>query len=255
MPSIVPVTYQRHGCKRWQRFSRYTFAAQDAVTPLALAELAKAATALPIAFIRQSDRLVPAAVMGVQNGENLMVSATGSWLGRYVPASYRSYPFMLVKASDGQQVMCVDESSGLVSDEINGEPIFAADSQPSQVIKDILTFLDQTSASRNAAMVATDTLQKHNLIEPWPLTVRSTSGEQRVEGLCRVDEGRLNSLAADALLEVRDTGALVVAYLQLFSMQHIDELASLVRKRNEAAQSNGATIGAIGDTFSFGNLN
>lgn len=42
MPTIMPVSRQRHGNKQWQRFSSYSFAAKDALAPLALAELPKA---------------------------------------------------------------------------------------------------------------------------------------------------------------------------------------------------------------------
>lgn len=259
MPTIMPVSRQRHGNKQWQRFSSYSFAAKDALAPLALAELPKAAAALPIAFILQNDRYIPAALMGFQAGQNLMVSPTGQWLGRYIPAAYRSYPFMLLKTEDGQQqVMCIDETAGLLSGGSGGELFFDRDDQPSKAITQILDFLNQTSASRKAAEAAGAALQRHSLICSWPLTVQSASGEQRVDGLFQVDEAALNALAADALLELRDAGALVVAYLQLLSMQHLGELARLATERNSISAASADTdingLANPGGTFSFGNL-
>lgn len=257
MPSIVPVSRQRHGDKRWKRFSSYAFAASDALAPLALAELTKAATAMPIAFIQQQGRFVPAALMGFQHGQNLMASATGQWLGRYVPAAYRSYPFQLVKAENGQQVMCVDESSGLVSDDVQGECLFGPDGHPSPGVLEVLSFLEQTNSSREAALGITERLQRHQLIQPWPLTVQSASGQQRIGGLFQIDERVLNSIAAECLAELRDSGALLVSYLQLLSMQQLGELANLAKdppSQTEPSETGTSVQVLQGETFSFGNL-
>ena len=46
---------------------------------------------------------------------NLFVGPDGHWLGGYVPASLRSYPFrVLGSEGSGQLALCVDEDSGLV---------------------------------------------------------------------------------------------------------------------------------------------
>ncbi|MBU1307498.1 MAG: SapC family protein [Alphaproteobacteria bacterium] len=258
MPPHVPVSKQRYGNRHWQRFSSYAFAATDALAPLVLAELPKATMALPIAFIVQNGRFVPAALMGLQPGENLMVSITGQWLGRYIPAAYRSYPFQLLEAEDGQHVMCIDEASGLISDGATGERFFEEDGQPSKAISEILTFLQQTHVSKQATEAPTAALQKFELIRPWPLTIQSASGERRFDGLFQIDESVLNTLPAEALGELRDAGALVVAYCQLLSMQNLGELANLAKARSAAASTDsnhGAELRSEGETFSFGNLN
>ena len=71
MPNHQVITRERHGAKRWLRYTGYAFAMHEAVLPLALAELAKAALSLPIGFIAQGDGFVPAAVMSLQPEKNL----------------------------------------------------------------------------------------------------------------------------------------------------------------------------------------
>ncbi len=257
MPPIVPVSLQRHGDKHWKRCSSYAFAANDVLAPLALAELAKAAPALPVAFIQLDGHLVPAALMGFQQGRNLLVSATGKWLARYIPAIYRSYPFRLVKAENGQQVLCVEEASELVSDGPEGECLFGLHGKPSSGVLEVLSFLEQINASREAAKGVIELLQRHQLIQPWPLSVQSATGTQRIGGLFRIDEKTLNSIDADALVELRDAGALLVCYLQLLSMQQLGELASLATSpTDQKAPSDTGSSGSTqqGETFSFGNL-
>ncbi|RTZ43173.1 peptidase [Candidimonas sp. SYP-B2681] len=228
MPDIKVVSRESHADKRWQRYTSYSFADGDAVAQLVVQELPKAAMVLPVGFVAVGDGFLPVAVQGLQPGKNLLVAADGRWLGGYIPAAYRSYPFMLANTEDGQQVLCFIEDSGLLSD-TEGESFFAEDGEPAQSVKDVLNFLTQVFANRQATQRICEALQKHNLIQPWPITLQTDAGEQVVEGLHRIDEAALNSLSAEAFDEVRQAGALPVAYCQLLSMQHLPKLGQLAQ--------------------------
>ncbi|SMP82517.1 SapC protein [Desulfonatronum zhilinae] len=90
MPNYVPVSKESHATKRWKRFESYAFAAGETFLPLVAAELPKAVTAFPIAFIQQNDLYFPVALLGFEQGENLFVAANGQWVGAYVPSALRS---------------------------------------------------------------------------------------------------------------------------------------------------------------------
>lgn len=238
MPNYQAISRERHGAKRWLRYSGYAFAMRDAIMPLALAELAKAALSLPIAFIVQDDGYVPAAVMSLQPEKNLFVAADGRWIHAHIPAAIRGYPFRLAHASNGRQVLCIDEDSGLLSDGVEGEAFFDAAGNPAQALRDIMDFLAQTEQSWHAAARACAILNKYQLIQPWPIVHQTESGERKIDGLFRIDESALNQLTADALFEVRNTGGLHIAYCQLLSMQHLPalgELAAAVAKAEAQA--------------------
>jgi hypothetical protein len=117
MPKYQAITRTDFANLRWKRYESYAFAAQDAVAPLVVQELPKACMSLPIAFIQQGETFVPAAVQGLQPGQNLFVSPDGRWVGPYTPAAYRGYPFALANADNGQVVLCVDTDSGLVGED------------------------------------------------------------------------------------------------------------------------------------------
>ena len=91
MPVIMPISRERHGTKRWKRHNGYKFAAANAVAPLVINELPRAALALPIGFIAQGDDYMPAAVLGLAPGQNLLVAPDGRWGGSYIPAFFRGY--------------------------------------------------------------------------------------------------------------------------------------------------------------------
>lgn len=264
-PNYQTVTRERHGEQRWQRPSNYTFAAHDALSPLTAAELSKAVLSLPLAFIEQDGAFVPVAVLGLQPGSNLLVAPGGRWTGQYIPAAFRSYPFRLAPTGDGQQVLCIDEASALVTSGPGGERFFTDDGQPAQVTLDMLNFLQQVEQSRLATAAACAALHRNGLIRPWPITVKTEAGDQAVAGLHQIDEATLGQLPGDALQELTRAGALAVAYCQLLSMQHLPALGQLAQARAQAAAAalNSAVLSAgnldleflkRGDTISFGNL-
>lgn len=102
--------------------------------------------------------------------------------------------------------------------------------------------------------------------ESWPITnpfprprtrtcvgiaIKTEQGEAKTSGLFRVDEAALNAAPADDLVELRRTGALMMAYCQLFSSQHLAVLGRPAAARPTASlsttdngfQSDNGTIG------------
>jgi hypothetical protein len=235
MPNYQAISRERHAGQRWKRYTSYRFAAADSVVPLVAAELPKAVMSLPIAFIEQGEVYVPAAVLGLQPGNNVFVAPDGRWVGNYIPAAFRGYPFRLAKTEDGQQALCIDEDCDLLTDGPTGEAFFNDDGLPAQATLNILGFLTQIEQNRVVTATACAVLQKHTLIRPWPITLKTESGEKQISGLFQIDEAALNQLSAEALLEIRDAGALPIAYCQLLSMQHLPLLGQLTEAQAKAS--------------------
>ena len=95
MPTFHAIAQSTHADKRWKRYTSYAFAAKEALTPLVAQELPRAVLHLPIAFVRQDEQFMPAAMLGIQPGQNLFVAPDGRWLCGYTPAAYRAHPFAL----------------------------------------------------------------------------------------------------------------------------------------------------------------
>lgn len=237
MPNFQPISKTTHTHLSWKRYSSYLFAAQDAVAPLVMQELPKAAMALPVAFIQQEGQFTPAAVQGLQPGQNLFVAPDGRWIGPYTPAAYRGYPFALAHAENQQWVLCIDADSGLVG-EGHAERFFDDNTEPSQSVKDVLNFLQQVRANREVTQRLCTALDTEGLIQPWPITIKGDKAEQTVQGLYRIDEAKLNTLSSEALHRIHQLGALPLVYCQLLSMQHLQTLGQLAEAHARAkAQS------------------
>ena len=195
---------------------------------------------MPIAFVEQSGRYVPVAVLSPLQGHNLFVGPGGQWLGSYVPSLLRGYPFVLARNEGAENAMlCIDEDSGLIVD-ANGETqkFFEDDGSPSEAIKAILNFLHQVEQNRTATDLAVAGLAEAGLMAPWPLTVSVDNQPRTVNGLCRVDEAKLNELDDESFLKLRKSGALPLAYMQLLSMGRVavfQQLDQLQRQLSQAA--------------------
>ena len=263
MADYQVITRERHGHQYWLKQSGHRFAAGDALCPLVAQELPTAVLSLPIGFVAEGEQFMPVAVQGLEAGQNLLVAADGRWLASYIPAPYRGYPFRMAPTEQGEQVLCIDEASGLLS-ESAGEHFFNEDGTPAKPVLEILEFFNQIDANRQLTRSICAVLQQHGLIHPWPITVQGEQGVQKVEGLFRIDEAALNALTAESLAEVRTAGGLIMAYCQLLSMQHLATLGTLAQAHaeakkdqlaREASAKNGELhLGFMNDsgTFSFG---
>lgn len=233
MPNYQAISRKNHSHLHWNRSSGYSFATEDTLIGLSIAELPKAVMAMPIAFVDQSGSFAPVAVLGLQTKQNLFVARNGRWLGSYIPAALRTHPFRLAINGD-QHMLCVDTDSDLISSE-TGEGFFEPDGQPTQAIQETLNMLTLLERSRSATAAACAALKKHQLLGPWTISVKSDNGEKKIAGLFQINEEALNSLPADALHDVRQAGALVMAYCQLLSRQHLPMLGELAKAHSSAA--------------------
>jgi len=244
MPQFTVVSHERHTGKRWLRSSSHRFAAADAMVPVVGAELARAAVSMPLAFVEHEGRYSLVAVLSLTSGRNLFVAPDGRWLGSYVPACYRAYPFGVVPKQGTDEVMLVvDEDSGLVTDaRLGGEAFFDDEGKLSPALKSIFDFLIQLETSRRSTQAAVSALAEAGIIQPWPITVKTEQGEQPIRGLYRVDEAGLNALPDGIFLTLRKAAALPVAYAHLLSTAQIGLFSELTKLQAQLGPPLSSTV-------------
>ncbi|MEG1453964.1 MAG: SapC family protein, partial [Comamonas sp.] len=221
--------------------------------------LHSAALHLPMAFVAHGDSFVVVAVLGLQQGQNLLVApSNGQWVAGYVPAALRGYPFSLVPTDDGRKALAMDIESGLVGDALEGEALFE-NGQTTQQVQSLLNFLTQLDQDRGVTQRLCALLAAQGVIQPWPIKAVADDGDKQIAGLFRIDPVRLNQLDAQALHALQQTGALQMAYLQLISMEHLPTLGKLVQLHAQYAKDQQLMNGKAGeatdfqsDTLSFG---
>jgi hypothetical protein len=237
MPQFAAVSRERHANKKWLRYSNHAFAAREMIAPIVGAELARAAVAMPCAFLQQSGRFTLVAVLSIIAGRNMFVGPDGRWLGLYVPAVFRLYPFRVLPTEKADSVvLCVDEQSSLVVDgATTGDEFFDAQGNPAPVLKPVFDAAMALERNRKSTEFAVDALAQAGVIRPWEIKVKSNEGGERpITGLHRVDEAALHTLPDEAFLNLRKTGALPIAYTQMLSMGQLGLLQHLARVRTQA---------------------
>ena len=238
MPKFVPISVERHRNGYWRRGTSYSFAKQEVLFPIYGAELPRAALSNLIALVPQKEVMIPVMVMGLYPGQNVYVRESGDWGTSYVPAELRAHPFKILNTTDGQPAICVDESSGLLSSSDNmnpPEPLLTSSGELAAGAKQMLNLLLEIDAERVVTQAAIGLLRDANLIIPWPIDVGTPESPDMVHGLFRVDERAMNLMPASAFSELRTHGALALAYAQLLSIQHLDDIKQRVRIDRETA--------------------
>lgn len=253
---IHPISWERHGSKGWKGYENYRFAERTALAPLAASEISRAVLSLPIAFTQTNAGWQTVAVLSAMPEQNLYVAPDGRWLGGYVPASLRSYPFKLGRAEGSDEgFLCVDEASALIVDK-GGQPLFDDVAKLSARASEIWAFIVEVNRGQLQLNGATEVLANADILAPWPIKAIDGDRELTVEGLHRIDEAALNALDDQAFAKIRKAGVLALAYAQLFSSSHMDRLNELGRIRaqslKERASEVAPTFEASNSAFAFG---
>lgn len=269
MRRYVPVTLDRHSSLAWKRFDDFGFCSADHTAPIVLAELAKASVSMPVGFTRSDEGYQLAVLLGIEGSPNLFVTQSGRWVGSYVPASFRGYPFTLVPSSvQGEAILSVDEDGPCVGPAGGLEwdqAFFTSQGKVAQLVSQIVWFLKQVHASEEATHAAVAALDEQGLIVPWALSLETAAGLRGLHGVYRVDDEKLARLGGDALEALHRAGALMLAHAQILSMQKLDLLQQLFDDRGTMAEPQAAgayepsalsdvELGMPGSGFSFENL-
>ena len=229
MAKPIPLTPQTHKDKRWLTASTYNFAKKSALIPLVSADMIQAIIDMPVVFTQKG----PAALLGYKTDNNLYIDDKGKWLGKYVPAALKGYPFQLARNQNKNFILCVTDDPDYITDSPKGLPFFDEKDKPTAQVQKIMTFLKQVEQNKAITAKAFQALQKHEVIKPWPVVLEVQGKKHRLDGLFRADEKKLSQLSDEAFLELRKARALQLAYSQMISMQHAAKLGKMAEEQME----------------------
>jgi hypothetical protein len=224
----------------------FGFAAKTNSVILAGVEFSEAAKEYPIVFAQAGNAVVPVALLGLRNEENLFVDAAGQWDGRYIPAFVRRYPFVLAETGTaGQRVVCIDEGyPGLSQDA--GERLFD-DAGPTPVLTQAMAFLEEYQRQYLRTETFIKRLQDNNLLMALNAQVDLLDGQKfNLAGLLVIDEKKLLALGDAEALALFRAGELAWVYCHLMS------LGCLAPMVNRVALAAGVAPAAVADAAAAG---
>ena len=200
-------------------------------------EFPEACKHFPIVFAKAAGNLVlPMALLGFRDLENLFVGASGRWEGEYVPAYVRRYPFVLARTGDGKKfTVCIDETyPGFGADE--GQPLFNASGEPTEYLKSVLAFLQDYQAQLERTDSFLKTLREFDLLMDVAANVNLPGGKRySMAGLMMVDERKLKVLPDEKILRLFRSGELAWIHSHLISIGNFRRLLNKAAAPEPAA--------------------
>lgn len=202
------------------------FARHLNVIYITAAEFARASHDFPLAFAREhSGKLVPIALTGLNEGENLFIDANGVWAPDvYCPAFIRRYPFFTATVADGTEqraLICVDERA-LTTD---APALINAAGEPTDRWREIELLIMEMDNEQRATAALCDRLVELDLLEPFEADFHPRGKpEVRVAGLLRVNEQRLHRLDETDIVALMRAGHLARIYAHLLSFENFNRL-------------------------------
>lgn len=219
-----PLSAENHGGLGVKQVQQpFAFLREAHAVPVTVTEFGVAAASYPIIFV--GDDYTPVAVMGVRQGQNLFVDTHGFVVeDHYLPAFVRRYPFVFAadEASD-RLLLCIDRAAPMVSNQ--PDVAFFENGQPSRFTNDAIEFCKEFERQRRATADFVKMIRDMDLFEQKTVAFqpRDTQGNevgpsQKVADYWAISEERLNALAPEKYLELRNNGALGACYAHLVSL-------------------------------------
>lgn len=228
------VSKAHHTGKTWKKLSHFKALADEQTVPLVAAEFVKACVAFPIAWVRTYESFEPIALLGLRSNENLFISTSYQWRASYLPVYYRAQPFRLMPIGKDSLALGVREDVGRVSDDGGGDPFFDQQGELSESLAEFVCLLQKVEANREVTAVASGALNAAGLLEPWTLAPVIHGQLKQLVGLYRISQEKLDKVGGETLEQLRNTGALAMAYCQQISQQRVRRLEALHEQRTEA---------------------
>ncbi|MFT7684877.1 MAG: hypothetical protein ACI9FB_000218 [Candidatus Azotimanducaceae bacterium] len=222
--------------------SDFSFAKKTNSVVLAGVEFTEAAKEYPIVFAEAGETMVPVALLGLRNEENLFIGSDHSWDARYVPAFVRRYPFVLASGEDEtRQVVCIDESFSGFNDK-DGEALFGDDGEPAPLLTKALEFLEEYQKQYARTSQFIQRLKENDLLQNLNAKIDMVDGQQfSLTGLFIVDEKKLLALSDEKALEFFKSGELAWVYCHLMSLGNMSSMVDRISKVAAKVEKKGKT--------------
>lgn len=201
----------------------YRFAATAQTILLAATEFFDASRFYPIIFTVTADNTVlPLALLGLEQRENLFVDADGDWLAGYIPAYARRYPF--ITSDEAGQMAVLFDAAFPGFNQPGGEPLFA-DGTMTAKTEEIIAFLRDYCHQMQQTGALGGMLTQAGLLRPIDAQANLNDGRSyALNGMLVVDEQKLAQLTDLEIVKLFRDGTLALIYAHLLSLRNLNVL-------------------------------
>jgi len=216
----------------------YAFISHLNSAPLLGTEIIAAAAEFPIIFspTATEGEYIPLAVMGLKDGQNLLLDENNFLTTRYVPAFIRRYPFVLGSSNDSEMMaVCLDEESKAFDPEgKKGLRLFTEAGEHSEHLKEIVEFLKDYHFRAELTRTFTKRLHELNLLELMSANVSFKGKEEttfNLTGFYVVSREKLKAVSDADALDLFKKDGLELIYAHLSSLPNFNRLIDIMSKQ------------------------
>ncbi|QEY14625.1 multidrug transporter [Cellvibrio sp. KY-GH-1] len=240
--NIQPLSSEVH--RNWAvQVDNYSFVSHLISAPVLATEIPFASAEFPIVFSATANEgeYIPLAIMGLKEGENLMLNDQNQFITRYIPAFIRRYPFVLGgdKSAD-TLALCIDEASTtIIKDGSKGRRLFEENGDQSSHLKEVVEFLKDYQYRAEMTKVFTRRLHELNLLEPMQANITFKGREDsnmNLMGFYVVKREKLKALSDADALDLFKKDGLELIYSHIQSLSNLNDLINKKSERLEASK-------------------
>ena len=245
--NIKPISIETHRKWHYRGLNHYLHTKKDAVVPIVIAEIGRLVSTNPIIFLEENNKVGLYSLQGLLPNNNLMINEQGIWLGDYIPARYRSLPFVLAsnseKKNEEEKILCYLDDLNCVAEkfDVSSTPLFDDAGILSENMKRVFEFLQSIENNEVITQNALSSINKADLLEDWTIALKLTDGEKKMTGLKRINITKLKALPAGTLEDLNKSGGLDVCFASHLSLNNIEKLKQIVIDRSSDERNNNQT--------------
>lgn len=177
-----------------------------------------------------SETLLPVALLGLTQGENLFLSESG-WATDSIPLMMRKGPFFIAKEkqSNGElnSVIAIDDNHPKIQTS-EGEPLFLELGGYSDHLEKTIGILERIESSHEHTAQFAQTLSTMHLVSPVSFSITLRNGNAfSLDGFYGIDEEAVSQLGSQALGELHQRGFLTPLYMMIASQSQLSRLIAL----------------------------
>ena len=249
--SLIALSKTEHIDLSITKNPNYGFFKNQTIIPLCGFELMAAVSEMPLFFMRTTNSFRLFGLLGLEDNQNLCVSASGSWELAFLPAALKVHPFGLGDLKNGNKTLMLPRKNDFLVKRSLGHPLLTQNGEPTELTLSYVKLLSEIQLDLGRAEKACSLLKELDLLEPFSIEVgkgslglgnnhfswRLKTEETDDSVLFRIRPDGFKSIDDDKFLEMRKSGLLTLIYAHFHSLGNITKLIIKMQSHNRTVSS------------------
>jgi len=192
---LVALDKTRHKQLKISPLEDLKFAKDLSFIPVLANEAALASEMFPIVFTSDKENSTLVALTSLGKG-NLAINEKGKYIGKYIPAFLRKYPFSLVniEGNEKQKAVFIYEEASNIS-KTKGKQLFTNEGKQSDALKNSITFLIDYEKQQLNTMAIIKTIKDSGILEDREISITQDNEKKvLIDGFQVVNKDKLKKL-------------------------------------------------------------